>query len=276
MVATSASLPAHPSLAGRAVIVTGGSRGLGRAMVLGLAQAGARVAIVARGDSAPLKETLARVAATGVQSNVICALGDLRNPPDCERMAAEVLAAFGRIDVLVNNAGVPNIGPGAPFWKVDIDDWQRMSRSNTDGVFFMTRAVAPIMIAQEFGKIVNVSTGAGTIVRKHFSPYGPSKAFLEAASRIWAQDLAGTGVTVNVLLPGGAVDTAADVTGVPAPGRSFQPASVMVPPILWLASDASNAHTGERFVASRWDESLPLAECIKAARDEGVDTPRIM
>ena len=106
------------------------------------------------------------------------------------------------------------------------------------------------------------------MVRKNFSPYGPSKAFLEAASRIWAQDLAGTGVTVNVLLPGGAVDTAADVTGVPTPGRTFQPASVMVPPILWLASDESNAHTGERFVASRWDESLPLAERIAAARDE--------
>jgi NAD(P)-dependent dehydrogenase (short-subunit alcohol dehydrogenase family) len=276
VVETSVSLPTHPSVKGRAVIVTGGSRGLGRAMVLGLAQAGARVAIVAQGESAPLNETLARVAAFGAQPNVICALGDLCNPSECERMAADVLAAFGRIDVLVNNAGVPNVGPGAPFWQVGVEAWQRMVHTNTDGVFFLTRAVAPIMIAQKFGKIVNVSTGAPTMVRKHFSPYGPSKAFLEAASRIWAQDLAGTGVTVNVLLPGGAVDTAADVTGVPTPGRTFQPASVMVPPILWLASDASNAHTGERFVASRWDESLPLAERIATARDEGVDAPRIM
>ena len=151
-----------------------------------------------------------------------------------------------------------------------------MSHTNTDGVFFITRAVAPAMIAQKFGKIVNVSTGASTMVRKNFSPYGPSKAFLEAASRIWAQDLAGTGVTVNVLLPGGAVDTAADVTGVATPGRAFQPATVMVPPILWLASDELNAHTGERFVASRWDECLPLAERIAKARDEGIDAPRIM
>jgi NAD(P)-dependent dehydrogenase (short-subunit alcohol dehydrogenase family) len=273
---SSATVPAHPSLKGRAVIVTGGSRGLGRAMVLGLAQAGARVAIVARSDSKPLTETLRQVDALGARARVVNALGDLGDPTACEKIAAEVLATFGRIDVLINNAGVPNVGPGAPFWQIDIDDWQRMSRTNTDGVFFITRAVAPIMIAQKFGKIVNVSTGAGTMVRKNFSPYGPSKAFLESASRIWAQDLAGTGVTVNVLLPGGAVDTAADVTGVPTAGRSFQPASVMVPPILWLASDESNAHTGERFVASRWNESLPLAERIAAARDEGVDAPRIM
>jgi len=269
-------MSAYPSLTGRAVVVTGGSRGLGRAMVLGLLQAGARVAIVARGDSKPLAETLRQVDALGARPRVISALGDLANPFACEKIASEVLAAFGRIDVLINNAGVPNVGPGAPFWQIDIDYWQRMSRTNTDGVFFITRAIAPVMIAQKFGKIVNVSTGAGTMVRKHFSPYGPSKAFLEAASRIWAQDLSSTGVTVNVLLPGGAVDTAADVTGVATAGRTFQPASVMVPPILWLASDESNAHNGERFVASRWNESLPLAERIAAARDSGADAPMIM
>ena len=269
-------MPPHPSLAGRAVIVTGGSRGLGRAMVLGLAQAGARVAIVAQGESAPLRETLARIEALGAQSNVVCALGNLRSPLDCERMVSDVLAAFGRVDVLVNNGGVPNVGPGARFWQVGVEQWQRMVHTNTDGVFFMARAVVPAMLAQRFGKIINVSTGAATMVRKSLSPYGPSKAFLEAASRIWAQDLAGNGVTVNVLLPGGAVDTAADVTGVPTPGRTFQPASVMVPPILWLASDESNAHTGERFVASRWDENLPLVERIAAARDDGADVPHIM
>lgn len=270
------TMPPHPSLAGRAVIVTGGSRGLGRAMVLGLAQAGARVAIVARGNSAPLDETLALVGKLGFADDVITALGDLRNPSDCERMVAEIATAFGTINVLVNNAGVPNVGPGAPFWQVDVDQWQRIAHTNTDGVFFITRAVAPIMIDRQFGKIINVSTSDRTMVRKNFSPYGPSKAFLEAASRVWAQDLSGTGVTVNVLLPGGVVDTIADVTGTPTQGRSFQPASVMVAPLLWLASDESNAHTGERFVASRWDENLPLPERIAAARESGADAPKIM
>ena len=206
----------------------------------------------------------------GARSRVVTALGDLRDPASCEKIAAEVLEAFGRLDVLVNNAGVPNVGAGAPFWRVGVDEWRRISHTNTDGVFFITRAVAPSMLAQKFGKIVNVSTSDRTMVRKNFSPYGPSKAFLEASSRIWAQDLADTGVTVNVLLPGGAVDTAADVTGVATPGRRFQPASVMVPPLLWLASDESNAHNGERFVASRWDERLPLAQRIETARDGGV------
>src|SRR5262245_23691511 len=134
---------AHPSLAGRSVIVTGGSRGLGRAMALGLLHAGARVAIVARGESAPLAETLRQVDAVGAGSRVVTALGDLRDARSSERIAADVLAVFGRIDVLVNNAAVPHSGPGAPFWRIDIDDWQRMSHTNTDGVFFMTRAVVP-------------------------------------------------------------------------------------------------------------------------------------
>jgi NAD(P)-dependent dehydrogenase (short-subunit alcohol dehydrogenase family) len=266
----------HPSLAGRAVVVTGASRGLGRAMAVGLAQAGARVAVVASRPSPQLDETMAQLASVGGAPPAIQTIGDLQDPAACERIAAEVLAAFGAIDVLVNNAGVPNVGPGAPFWRVDVDEWRRMAHTNMDGVFFMARSVAPSMIAQGHGKIINVSTSDRTMVRKHLSPYGPSKAFVEACSRIWAQDLADTGVTVNVLLPGGVVDTAADVTGVATPGRSFLPASVMVPPLLWLASDQSNGHNGERFIASLWDDSLPLAQRIEAARQAGVDLPRIM
>jgi NAD(P)-dependent dehydrogenase (short-subunit alcohol dehydrogenase family) len=266
-------MPPHPSLAGRVAIVTGASRGLGRAMALGLAQAGARVAVVARGPSPQLDETMRQL---GAGTRAITALGDLRDPAVCDRIAAQVREAFGRIDVLVNNAGVPNVGPGAPFWQVDVETWQRMSHTNTDGVFFMARSVAPAMIAQRFGKIVNVSTSDRTMVRKNLSPYGPSKAFVEASSRIWAQDLADTGVTVNVLLPGGVVDTVADVTGVATPGRTFLPATVIVAPLLWLASDESNAHTGERFVASLWDENLPLEERIAAARQDGAELPRIM
>jgi 3-oxoacyl-[acyl-carrier protein] reductase len=140
----------------------------------------------------------------------------------------------------------------------------------------MTRSVVPAMMARGFGKIINISANERTMVRKNLSPYGPSKAFLEACSRIWAQDLSGTGVTVNVLLPGGVVDTAADVSGVAAEGKSFLPASVMVLPLLWLASDESNAHNGERFIANLWDDSLPLAARIERARQDRVDVPRIM
>jgi 3-oxoacyl-[acyl-carrier protein] reductase len=269
-------LKADPSLVGRSIIVTGGSRGLGRVMAVALAQAGARVAVVASRQSPQLDETLSQAAAVGAASRAIAVIGDLCQPEACVRIVADVNAAFGTVHVLVNNAAIPMSGPGEPVWRADVNDWRRMVQTNVDGPFFMTRAVAPALVAQGFGKIVNVSTGLGTMVRKQFAPYGPSKAFLEAASRIWAQELGGTGVSVNVLLPGGAVDTAADVTGKPAPTGSFQPASVMAAPILWLASDLSNGHTGERFVASRWDDKLPLPERIIAARQDGAKEPQIM
>ena len=113
------------------------------------------------------------------------------------------------------------------------------------------------------------------MVRKRFSPYGPSKAFLEAATRSWAQELEGTGVTANVLLPGGAVDTAADV-GRPTPGRPFLPASVMVPPMLWLASDASDGYSGLRFNAKLWNESLPIAQRLLTANQAAGGEPQIL
>lgn len=265
----------HPSLVGRCVVVTGGSRGLGRAMTLALMDAGARTAIVATGDSAPLRETLAQAAQrNGAQPLV--ALGDLRQATDCARIARELVKGLGRVDALINNAGVPNVGPGAPFWKLDANYWLRMSHSNTDGIFFLTKELTPAMIQRGFGRIVNISTGERTMVRKHFSPYGPSKAFVEAASRIFAQDLAGTGVTVNVLLPGGAIDTIADVTGQKTQGKTFLSPDIMNGALLWLVSDLSSEHTGERFACNLWDDAAPLAQRIVNARQCGVDAPAIM
>ena len=266
----------HPSLVDRSIIVTGGSRGLGRAMTLALIEAGARVAIVAGTASPQLDRTLAIAAGRGGAGRCVPIVADVRQSADCERAAREATAAFGAIDVLVNNAGVPNAGAGAPFWQVGVEAWDRMVRTNVDGPFLMARSVVPAMIERGRGKLIDISTSDATMVRRNFAPYGPSKAFLEAASRIWAQDLAGTGVTVNVLLPGGAVDTTADVTGAATPGRTFLPASVMCAPALWLCSAQSDGHTGERFVANLWNEALPLAQRIAAARQSGVDVPRIM
>lgn len=237
-------------------------------MTLALMRAGARTAIVATRDSAHLQETLRRAAELDGAPSPFVALGDLTRPDDCERMGAEIVAALGGVEGLVNNAGVPNVGPGAPFWTVGAADWLRMSHANTDGVFFLTKALVPHMIARGFGRIVNISTSERTLVRKHLAPYGPTKAFVEAASLIFAQDLVGSGVTVNVLAPGGAVDTQADVTGVATAGKAFLSADVMNAPLLWLLSDRSNGHTGERFVANLWNEALPMAERVAAARQQ--------
>jgi 3-oxoacyl-[acyl-carrier protein] reductase len=237
-------------------------------------KAGARVAVVAREESPQLQETRRRADEAG--GEVLVCMGDLRRPEDSARIARQVEGDFGHVDLLVNNAGVPNVGAGVPFWERSVDEWMRMVHTNVDGAFFLTRELAPGMIARGGGRIVNISTGDRTMVRKGFAPYGPSKAFLEAASRIFAQDLAGTGVTVNVLLPGGAVDTAADLTGVATTGKAFLPVEVMNAPLLWLASRLSDGHNGERFVASLWDERLPLAERIATARQSGAEVPLIM
>ena len=257
------------SLVDRVVLVTGASRGIGREMALALLEAGARVAVLASRDSPQLQQTLRMAGERNASHRVIPVIADVREQQACEGAVARVCEAFGALHVLVNNAAIPAAGEGDRFWEIDPDHWRRTIGTNVDGVFWMSRAAAPVMIAQGFGKIINISTSERTMVRERGAPYGPSKAFMDALSRVAAQDLAGAGVSVNVLAPGGAIDTLADVTGAATPGRSFQPISVMRGPILWLASDLSNGHSGERFVARLWDETLPIDQRVATARQSG-------
>lgn len=263
------------SLEDRVVLITGGSRGLGREMALALAQAGARVAITGATASDALENTHAALG-----SNAIAIPADVTEPDAAHKAVAATMNAFGRVDVLINNAGLGmrlisetfNTQP-TQFWQADADAWRRIVDANVNGPFLMTRAVVPNMLAQGFGKVVNISTSDQTMVRQGYAPYGPTKAFLEAASRVWAADLAGTGVDVNVLLPGGATDT--DLLP-PSPnkkgadGKLLSP-SVMRAPTLWLASDASNGITGARYIARLWRDANP-----DAARDDAGSKPRIM
>ena len=140
----------------------------------------------------------------------------------------------------------------------------------------MSRAAAPHMIKQRWGRIVNISMNHETMRRAGFSPYGPSKAALESETIIWAQDLAGTGVTVNSLLPGGATDTGivpADIA--PHLRQNLLDPKVMVPPLLWLASKDANGITGCRFVANLWDSSLPPEQAAeKACNQAGWMVPK--
>jgi NAD(P)-dependent dehydrogenase (short-subunit alcohol dehydrogenase family) len=195
---------------------------------------------------------------------------------DCERIIAEILADFGRIDVLVNNAAIRTESPGSVFWRMEADQWLRIAHTNSDSVFLMSREVVGGMIARGFGKIVNVSTNGRTMAREMFTPYGPSKAFVEACTRAWSAELSGTGVTMNVLLPGGAVDTSAHGCGSEELDVRTLPAAIMVPPLLWLASDESNACSGQRLVASLWNETRQLNDRIADATQGGIIVPTIM
>jgi len=243
-------------LVDRVAIVTGGGRGLGRAMVLGLARAGARVVATAARERDEV-ESVAREAAGG---RVRPLLADVTNPRDCERLVEIARAELGGVDILVNNAGRGMkyvserfLDQPLPFWETDLDTWRLIIDTNVNGPFHMARAVVPLMLDQRWGRIVNVSMNHATMRRRGFSPYGPSKAALESETIIWAQDLEGTGITVNALLPGGPTDTGMIPAGVSAGIRGHLLApDVIVPPLLWLASSASDGVTGKRFDASRW------------------------
>lgn len=263
-----------PSLRDRVVLVTGGSRGLGREMALALVAQGARVAITGSRPSAALEETAALAAAVTGPDRRLPLVADVTDATACERAVHAVLSHWGGLQVLVNNAGLGmrvvsesfNTVP-VPFWKIAPGDWRSIIDTNLHGAFLMARACVPHMVAQGFGKLINISTSDPTMVRKGYAPYGPSKAALEAASRVWAQDLQGTGVDVNVYLPGGAADT--DLLPPSANKRgadgNLLPASVMRRGIGWLCSDASNGHTGERYIARLWDEALPQGEAAAGA-----------
>jgi NAD(P)-dependent dehydrogenase (short-subunit alcohol dehydrogenase family) len=187
------------------------------------------------------------------------------DPEECERVVAETIKRFGGVNVLVNNAGrgMKYVSPDfltepTRFWETDTKMWEMVVDTNVNGPFFMTRAVVPQMLEQGDGSIINVSMNYETMKRRGFSPYGPSKAALESESIIWAQDLEGTGIRVNVVLPGGATETGMIPAEVPAEIRSrlLRP-DIIGAPAVYLASDDSRQLNGRRLVATEWSPENP-------------------
>jgi len=265
-----------PTIAGKVCIVTGGTRGLGRAMALALVEAGAKV--VAPGhiaDDIPIVERDAEEVRRNTGGDIHAMLADLRKPADCERIIDAAIDRFGKVDVLINNAGLGMrpfsenfMSDPVKFWETNIDQVQATFDTNAVGPFQMARAAVPHMVKQGWGRVVNVTTSIGTMQRRGFFPYGPTKAALEAATQVWSEDLEGTGVTANVLIPGRAADT--DIMpkdwregGTHRSGAEPAPPEVMAPPALFLTSDASNGFNGLRFEADKWDTEIDPAEAAK-------------
>jgi 3-oxoacyl-[acyl-carrier protein] reductase len=237
--------------------------------------------VLADVDGVALKDAVTAVEAQPGCGPVTAITCDITVPADCEGAVAAAAEKFGGLHVLVNNAGK---GPlhleRAPktkslkFWEADPDIWREIIVTNVNGTFLMARSAVPELIRSGSGRIVNVTTSLPTMQRRANSPYGVSKAAIEAETLIWAKDLEGTGVTVNSLIPGGAADTdfvhAAARVSLRAEGRILLPPSVMVAPIVWLASTLSSGVTGHRFVGKLWDDALPPEQAAGRAREAPV------
>jgi NAD(P)-dependent dehydrogenase (short-subunit alcohol dehydrogenase family) len=262
----------------RTAIVTGGLRGLGRAMALALAREGHRVAAVGHiaGDVGEI-ETLA--GARGLGERLLPLVADLRAAAECDRIVAAAQARFGRIDILVNNAGLTftYIDPEryrrpSPqcFWQVSDEIVENVFLTNVLAADRLARRLAPTMLAAGWGRIVNVTTKLDTMNRLGTHPYGASKAALEMATEVWAKETDGTGLTVNIVNPGAGANTpgmAEEMRRMSREGeapRLVEPEE-MVPPLLYVVSRAADAVNGMRFDANLWDPALPPAAAAKRA-----------
>ena len=249
-------------LSGVRVLVTGGTSGLGRAMAQALVQAGAQVAVTGR------ERERAQAAAAELGGGAVGIELDVR---DAGSVAAGVDAASGMLeglDVLVNNAGLGmrTVNPRfmtqpQPFWEVPLAGFRDVLETKATGTFLLARAVVPRMLDAGGGRVITISMSEQTMTRRGFVPYGPSGAAVEALARVMAADLAGTPVTANILLPGGATAAGMIPDETPAELRAtlLDPA-IMGPPIVWLASAAAAGVHDERIVARDFDDWLAARE----------------
>jgi gluconate 5-dehydrogenase len=258
----STSTPNPNELHGIRILVTGATSGLGQAMAAALAQAGARVMVTGR------EQARAEASAKQLGSAVIPCQLDVRDERSVAACVARARDTWGGIDMLVNNAGIGmrTVNPRfmsepQPFWEVTPAGFRDVIETKVVGCFLMAREVVPVMLDEDGGRIVNISMNEPTMVRQGFVPYGPAGAGVEALSRVMAADLAGSPVTVNILLPGGrGTQTGMIPEDAPASVRArlLDPA-VMGPPIVWLASDQAVGVHDRRVVANEFDATAGAA-----------------
>jgi NAD(P)-dependent dehydrogenase (short-subunit alcohol dehydrogenase family) len=233
------------SLAGRVAVITGAASGMGRVMARALAGAGAKITGVDV-DAAGLDRLAEEPVFAG---KFLKAVADVSKTADCRHSVDRVVETFGALDILINCAGISMSTAASDrdarikFFEADPQGLQRILAVNAIGAFLMARFAA-----------------AG------LSAYGASKAALEASCVSFAKDLEGTGVTVNILVPGGPTDTPGFFPpGKPRPAVLLDP-EIMGAPVVWLASPQSDGISACRFIARDWDRSLPPAQAAAHAR----------
>lgn len=267
-------------LQGKYAIVTGGGRGMGRAIALGFARAGAAGVCVTSGSSpneiAKVAEDIDRI--TGRKGAGLAVRADAAKADACAAAVEQAVSRFGALHILVNNAGLGmrNVCEGArgPFWDCSSAGWDRLIGVNVNGPFHMAKPAAPHMIKAGWGRIINVSKSVDSMHETRNSPYGPSKAALEAMTICWAQDLFGTGVTANTIMPGGLTNTTFSRPSAIINARNnnkplYEPEDI-APLAVALASEASARYSGCRFTARCWNAGLPVEQAIESCRTPAI------
>jgi NAD(P)-dependent dehydrogenase (short-subunit alcohol dehydrogenase family) len=234
-------------LLGKVALITGGSRGIGRAIAAAYARAGARVIICGR-NFADVEDAVREIRARGGEIDGVT--GDVSRAQDVQRIVTAALERFGVIDVLVNNASV--LGPRETIAKFPLEAWEEVIRINLTGLFLVTHEVLPTMLARRSGSIINVTSGVGRAGKAKWGAYAVSKAGLECFTQLLAEEVESAGIRVNAVNPA-ATRTQMRARAYPAEDPMTLPTPDEVVPIfMYLASDASHEITGQSLNARDW------------------------
>jgi len=248
------------SLHGKVAIVTGAAGGFGTVLVRALRAEGAKVAALDVKSHPPT-------------DGVLPITADIADYAACKEAVESTLKELGGLHILVNNGalGLQVIRPDHMTRLIDIEEispetWQRFMAVNLSGAWNMTRAAIGHLRRQRWGRIVNVTTSFFTMLRGGFQPYGPAKAGLEAMSAAHAEEFRASGVTVNVVVPGGPANTSMVPSESGLDRAALVQPEVMAPPVVFLCSETAGAVTGNRYVAAHWPTDKPPAEAEAQCR----------
>ena len=238
---------ADKKLLGKVALITGGSRGIGRAIAAAYAQAGAQVFICGR-NIADVDAALREIRAQGGSIDGVA--GDISRARDAQGIVRAALERFGFVDVLVNNASI--LGPREAIADYSLEAWEEVIRVNLTGLFLMTRAVLPAMLERPSGSIINVTSGVGRVGKAKWGAYAVSKAGMECFTQVLAEEVKSAGIRVNAVNPA-ATRTQMRAAAYPAEDPTTLPLPDSIVPIfVHLATDASKDVTGQSLNARDW------------------------
>ena len=234
-------------LEGKVALITGGSRGIGKAVAMAYAREGAKVFICAR-EKTDLKKTVAEIRSSG--GEVSWCAADISKVGEVKRIVREVRRAYGAIHVLVNNASI--LGPREPIVRYPLSSWEEVVKVNLTALFLVTREVLKIMIPQKEGSIINLSSGVGRVGKARWGAYAASKFGVEGFTQVLADEVKEWNIRVNAVNPGG---TRTEMRAEAYPDE--EPLTLPVPEditgvFLYLAGAESREVTGKSFDARDW------------------------